>query len=954
MYTHDIGMIAFNLYSQCRDFLFLFIIYAYLLNEMMLKKIERIDAKCFLELFSRDMLKIISFSLIGFVLHHVGITIPFKAGYLPFFLFLLSFGFIILALVIDTLRFFRSNPSLIKNSLSYFEYIVVGETLLLSIMNNLEIIEMVVAILLISTITVAKEYAETLYILSYKSSGNSDVTRQDVPIETEDQLFSSRKRELDNFIKDMKNMTLEPYAIMLSGEWGYGKTSFVNAFRTRMNHHEFISIEAGFEYDTGKLLDEIARQLEGILEKNGIYAGHNTMIKKYFSEISELIGCLRSDLFDNLLKRINSSRNKGYTEIKSKLNQELENLFKLTGKHIFIIIDNLDRCKPDIRERMFEVIRECVNLNNCITIFVVDGLKFETEHLNNIYIEKYINRKYEFSAINFREIVSSYVEDFMNEDFLNNISEYMKGECKKLKQDVYIRVEEVLSKLDEKKRKLDENLRNPKNQNIDEIKSEIKTLEETIDTIMRRINNPRKVKRFLFAGIQTMVSVADIVWFSNQDYSHNDFSQCDWIQNIFSIAFLKYFLTEKYEKMIASANLESYEKYNNTTVEVCLTPTFSFLASTRNKQLFNMIMRDLYKLDCSVNRSEHQKLLDELNGEIREDHIEAYIVECIGYGPNFDYLHRIIQFVKDGNIMDTESKVKAIMSIMELASNRLLLGLPKCVGIYKEIKDLIDDGIAKLLFSEKDLRAIAYRKEQMQKKLIWESKYVISNILELLIDEKKIHAYFEKDIDNIENLYNTLVSINIKHEIYSFNNDNNKLVEIVNFLNRVEDILYSEKYAYAKDFSGVYICYYRSVIDVLQMFSANENEQRPGNFNTYFSIKDMTINLGNIKNVDDLHEALMHLNQYVDQQADSFSVNVFSDICKSTYLFVNDNVDWFDGKEKQVLDIMESIYDKIESAKPNPLQDNVLAWKNNKFVMYKLRNIVFDREQQKTDLPGQL
>ena len=71
------------------------------------------------------------------------------------------------------------------------------------------------------------------------------------------------------------------------------------------------------------------------------------------------------------------------------------------------------------------------------------------------------------------------------------------------------------------------------------------------------MNNPRKVRRYL-DSIEKMISMADYVWFQNDDFESNEYSKAKWTTYIIQIAFLRIFLNETYEAMIQAKDFHFF------------------------------------------------------------------------------------------------------------------------------------------------------------------------------------------------------------------------------------------------------------------------------------------------------------------------------------------------------------------------------------------------------------
>lgn len=136
------------------------------------------------------------------------------------------------------------------------EFIVFFEIFLLTITNHLEVIEWF-------TGTLAVICVETVHIMVKKiekRKENEEIVSKESDYPNPD-LFYIRKKQLDKFIPVLEQQKNEPYAIMISGEWGAGKSSFIRALERKLKDDIFIWIYAGSEKPVSEIMLEISEQI---------------------------------------------------------------------------------------------------------------------------------------------------------------------------------------------------------------------------------------------------------------------------------------------------------------------------------------------------------------------------------------------------------------------------------------------------------------------------------------------------------------------------------------------------------------------------------------------------------------------------------------------------------------------------------------------------------------------
>lgn len=415
---------VFNLYYEKRMLIFFIVICLCLIIDSVIlihNKYSNNKSQKYVIIFEKSVLKLTVMSFVGMIIQYIGFETKFKVTYMPLLIFSLTLILILTSCLFDCFIFRKTKLKVIHHCLSYCSVLILFVLLLLGLMNRLEIIEYLVSLVLYVTSEFIQTYILYISEDTINSNNEKNITSIDSPTVI---LFPSRMKQLNQFSEMITiEKEYEPFAIMISGAWGYGKTSFIDAFIRNNSMHEFIKVKGGFEFEAEKFLDDIAIQLENIFEKNNIFTGRNSTIRKYFASLGNLIGEAGYEFPSNIIKSITDTEKKGYYKNKDILNHDLVNFYTSTQKRIFIIIDDLDRCTENFKNKMFGVIRESVELKNCITIFLADSLK--TEFLDYNYMEKYINKKIKLCPVEFNEIIENYINDIFDSNFYLDKSDYI-------------------------------------------------------------------------------------------------------------------------------------------------------------------------------------------------------------------------------------------------------------------------------------------------------------------------------------------------------------------------------------------------------------------------------------------------------------------------------------------------------------------------------------------------
>jgi len=204
--------------------------------------------------------------------------------------------------------------------------------------------------------------------------------------------------EIKNYIKGLcdfiKNCPT-PMTISIQGDWGSGKTSFMNMIKDNLDKDNkdidtiFFNTWQFSQFNLGdslpivfltKLLDNMTEGYEKIFTNN---------LKKYLSVIAKttariassvLSAAIKIDVTEPAEKLINEIYDKGYEDV-IKIISELKNEFKKyvdeilkvkDKKRLVVFIDDLDRIYPEKAIEILEVLKLFVDCEKCVFILAID------------------------------------------------------------------------------------------------------------------------------------------------------------------------------------------------------------------------------------------------------------------------------------------------------------------------------------------------------------------------------------------------------------------------------------------------------------------------------------------------------------------------------------------------------------------------------------------------------
>ncbi|WP_275905208.1 P-loop NTPase fold protein, partial [[Eubacterium] hominis] len=228
------------------------------------------------------------------------------------------------------------------------------ELILLSVSSSLDLPEFLVLISMIIFLDDLSYYKKE----SIKKKKTNEILKEsDFP---NPELIYKRQVQLKKFKQILKDQIKEPYAVMINAKWGMGKTSFVMALEKELTNKEevtnneektsndiFIWIEVGSEKSVDQIMRTLSVKIIQILKENNVFIENEALVEKYFfSYLKESkLKVLNQFIINYVLKSDESD--------KEYINNKLGEL----NRTIYLIIDDLDRCKDEDQDKIFKVLR---------------------------------------------------------------------------------------------------------------------------------------------------------------------------------------------------------------------------------------------------------------------------------------------------------------------------------------------------------------------------------------------------------------------------------------------------------------------------------------------------------------------------------------------------------------------------------------------------------------------
>lgn len=280
----------------------------------------------------------------------------------------------------------------------------------------------------------------------------------------DDNLFSTindnwlgRNSKIINLMKLLNNVN-ENFIISIDGEWGTGKTFFIKQLIYICNNHskiDNIKIHKDYakveEFSKKHIVvyynawenDNHDNPLESliynILNEYPKYKNHIENPKELFGAVKPILeniiekgslGCITKDCFENL-KSFEDLADSIVTieEKQSSLNKLFNKIIK-SDERILLVVDELDRCRPDYAVKLLETLKHFYN-NSKLSIIVVTNNRQLSYTIKKYYGNDfdgygYLNKIYDtvitLGIDNLERYVKKHCEIIQNTNLPENIS----------------------------------------------------------------------------------------------------------------------------------------------------------------------------------------------------------------------------------------------------------------------------------------------------------------------------------------------------------------------------------------------------------------------------------------------------------------------------------------------------------------------------------------------------
>lgn len=184
----------------------------------------------------------------------------------------------------------------------------------------------------------------------------------------------------------MTDVAQEAFAIGILGEWGSGKTLFLDEMKKEISDN---AIVVDFNPWNSKGAEHLVKDFMGVLAQrlSPLYSGISSPIYKYVS----LLYTLRLNVMGNIALQLSPKRaEKDLAECK----QDIEYALSRIGKPVVVIIDDVDRLEGKEIFEMLRIIRNTAMFRNMYYIvaydkaYVVDQLSHVSIENGKDYLEK--------------------------------------------------------------------------------------------------------------------------------------------------------------------------------------------------------------------------------------------------------------------------------------------------------------------------------------------------------------------------------------------------------------------------------------------------------------------------------------------------------------------------------------------------------------------------------------
>lgn len=683
----------------------------------------------------------------------------------------------------------------------------------------------------------------------------------------------------------------------------------------------------------------LSRKLIDVLRANKVYLENTDIIDQYFQAFSGILEESGWKLLDKISPFFHMDNPN--SDPKEYLNSKLTAL-KFT---VYLIVDDLDRCSQEYKSKMFKVIRESTQLNNCKTIFLANREAFLDEKCDNQYIEKYIGYQLELRPVEYAEIINEYWEIIFDSAYFSGIQESVWHDrtAQKLCEEILGLPRQFINLL----MKMQSDLkRQRESQNMEacvQTDADIMFLENTVNEIKTGIVNSRKVKNYL-KGIRSDIKNLNTAW--NDSYS-NTYFDADWIMPIIRVQFLKCFFPDDYWKLYLCNSITEYQGTHAGWIKkFLLENSHTEMTPGTLEEILNLIIYQLDVLDFEKNKTAMQLYLDELRGSTPDiAHMNQYLQYITMQNHYSDY-QKLLELYNEQYDKLSRTQIHHFI-------NTLLQKLSKeHITEWGDFLHLSESVIASLKNSCLSASEISGCGQQGRmiicNCLEWGTgilKIPVETVFGIYITEESDYSFAPSDFRDV---YHWLQRIDENADYHDGAGAVDELAFVQQYYKQLESKIKTPQYAriYPHIRSDMENC--QLLFQVCRLWSdVAATLKSPADTDTilsHFSQDPLSLNDYAVQNIEDLQETLDELEKYYESQEyeEQYSVNLmrpFAQVVHLILFYFAGNKEWFHGKEAelnlQIHKIAEMVYG-LDRGTGIPEQN----------MIRKIRIMVFDLDRR--------
>lgn len=451
-----------------------------------------------------------------------------------------------------------------------------------------------------------------------------------------------------------------------------------------------------------------------------------------------------------------------------------------------------------------------------------------------------------------------------------------------------------------------------------------------------RMGNPRKVKRYL-DNIKKMLTVADLVWFQSENAGNNEYSRENWVETIFEVAFLKAFLYEEYDELIKAGNLHFFKRDRKSSfiVEFIISGFCSwFIHEGTKEQVVEMVVYRLYALDISTDKTEHQKLMEELDtNNLQEKNLSLYVNACLGINFHYERMQKILSYLENHTFKDLRYKSEAIINIMSTISRNYNILIQGLSDTMKRIKAIVDESRMNGVFTQKEWNMVEHYTNVLQTGLIFSNSSTICNLLGTLYNAE-LADYFTDNLDTISRLYDTILRINESYPLSKFTISDTELETLINYFHKVEEKISKIEFRYAEEEITYFL---KKIIAMLEILDIWFGQKEKPEFERYYDGMNGEFKQTALENADNLINSLNELESYaLAYQEDVNTGEAFIQLLCNVEKLDKEVPNYFGKDKRRVIIALSNAYEQLEK---NQIISQAIGdrWKYCKIRLFRLR-----------------